>query len=63
MEVLTSREMEVARLVHQGKSNSDGAVALGISPSTFSSHLNNIFLKLGIHKRQELVLIVERWKK
>jgi DNA-binding CsgD family transcriptional regulator len=51
---LSSREAEIARLVEGRKSNKAIARALGISPRTVSTHLSNIYQKLGIASRGEL---------
>lgn len=51
---LSPRETEIARLVQERKSNKAIARALGISPRTVSTHLSNIYEKLGIGKRGEL---------
>ena len=55
---LTSREVEVARLVAAGKSNKAAARELGISPRTVSTHLSNIFQKLELGSRAELARAV-----
>ncbi len=52
---LSPRELEIARLVEERKSNKAIARALSISPRTVSTHLSNIFQKLGIGSRGELV--------
>lgn len=52
---LSSRELEIARLVEERKSNKAIARCLGISPRTVSTHLSNIYQKLGIGSRGELV--------
>ena len=51
---LTSREMDVARLVALRRSNKAIGKELGISPRTVSTHLSNIFQKLDITSRAEL---------
>ncbi len=53
-EALSRRELEIARLVAQRKSNKAIAKALGISPRTVSTHLSNAFQKLEIASRGEL---------
>ncbi|MBI4319316.1 MAG: response regulator transcription factor [Chloroflexi bacterium] len=62
-ETLTSREMEILRLVAQGKSNLDIARQLGISPRTVKGHLVNTFDKIGVESRTEAVVkcIREGW--
>jgi len=52
---LSGRELEIARLVEGRKSNKAIAKELGISPRTVSTHLSNIFQKVGVSSRGELV--------
>lgn len=54
---LTSRELQVARLVAEGKSNKQVAETLVLSERTVERHLGNIFEKTGIDSRARLV----RW--
>ena len=51
---LTERETDIARLVTARKSNKEIAVALGISARTVTTHVANIFSKLGVSSRGEL---------
>lgn len=53
-EGLTARELEICRLVAARKSNREIGEALDISPRTVSTHLSNIFAKLGVGSRGEL---------
>lgn len=48
---LTSREIEVLRLVAAGKTNKAIAGALAISEKTVARHLSNIFIKLDLPSR------------
>ncbi len=48
---LTSREVEVLRLVAAGRTNRGIAAALDVSEHTVARHLNNIFAKLGVSSR------------
>ena len=48
---LTSRELEVLRLVAAGNSNREIASALVISEHTVARHVQNIFAKLGVSSR------------
>jgi DNA-binding CsgD family transcriptional regulator len=51
---LTGREVDIARLVSERKSNKQIGEALGISARTVSTHLSNIFGKLDVSSRGEL---------
>jgi len=55
---LTPREAEVASLVADRKSNKAVAKELGVSPRTVTTHLSNIYRKLDIGSRGELVDMV-----
>jgi pimeloyl-ACP methyl ester carboxylesterase/DNA-binding CsgD family transcriptional regulator len=50
---LSGREIEVLRLVAQGKSNAEISEALVISTNTVVRHLSNIFAKIDVHNRTE----------
>ena len=52
---LTPQELNVARLVRQGMSNRDVAGRLFVSPRTVDFHLRNVFTKLGVASRAELI--------
>jgi DNA-binding CsgD family transcriptional regulator len=52
---LTPREREVLELVAEGKTNTEIAVLLWISPGTVRKHLENIFEKMGVHTRTAAV--------
>lgn len=51
---LTSREIEVVRLISRGRTNKEIAKALSISALTVKSHVQNIFKKCGLRRRGEL---------
>ena len=51
---MTGRELEIARLVARRRSNKEIGAALDVSPRTVSTHLSNIFTKLGVGSRGEL---------
>ena len=55
---LSAREVEIARLVAARKSNKEIGAALDISSRTVSTHLSNIFVKLGVGSRGELTDLV-----
>jgi two-component system NarL family response regulator len=50
---LTAREIEVLRLIVQGKSNKEIAAALFIAEGTVKIHINNILSKLGVSDRTQ----------
>ena len=50
---LTERELEVLRLVAEGRSNREIAGELFISPKTASVHVSNILSKLSVSNRGE----------
>ncbi len=53
---LSKREQEVVKLLLQGKSNKLIAASLGISDRTVEFHLKNIYAKLQVSSRIELIL-------
>jgi DNA-binding CsgD family transcriptional regulator len=57
---LTLRESQIVALVAEGKTNSQIALQLDISPNTVRAHLETVFLKLGISNRVELAVWVVR---
>jgi DNA-binding CsgD family transcriptional regulator len=57
---LTPREQEVLRLVAAGRTNTQIAAALFISPSTAGVHVSNIMSKLGVSTRTEAASVAIR---
>jgi DNA-binding CsgD family transcriptional regulator len=57
---LTERELQVARLVVDRRTNAEIAGVLYLSPKTVETHLRNIFQKLAVSTRAELARVVER---
>ena len=51
---LTGRELEVVRLVVEGRSNDEIGVALGIGSKTVETHLRRLFERFGAASRTEL---------
>jgi DNA-binding NarL/FixJ family response regulator len=51
----TSREIEVIRLLAEGKANKEIAVRLGITVRTVETHRAKIMFKLGLHSLTELI--------
>lgn len=52
---LTERETEVLAYLARGRSNTYIAEELVLSPTTVRGHIRNIYAKLDVHKRQELI--------
>lgn len=52
---LSKRESEVMALAARGRDSKVIQETLGVSASTVSTHMQNIYRKLGIHSRQELI--------
>jgi len=59
-EPLTEREVEVLRLVGQGQSNQQIAMALGISEATVRKHVSSILSKLHVASRTQAALYALR---
>jgi DNA-binding CsgD family transcriptional regulator len=57
---LSSREIEIAQMVADQKSNKTIGDALAISPRTVSTHLTHIYRKLDVATRRELADYVHR---
>jgi len=60
IESLTGRELQVARLVVDRKTNPQIAAELFLSQKTVETHLRNIFHKMGVTTRTALAYAVER---
>jgi len=57
---LTSRELEVLKLVAKGQSNREIGEELFISENTVKNHVRNILEKLHLHSRMEAVIYAVR---
>ncbi|WP_420643398.1 LuxR C-terminal-related transcriptional regulator [Candidatus Leptofilum sp.] len=55
LEPLSARELEVLRLVADGRSNREIAEQLFVTVGTVKKHLNNVYGKLGVARRTEAV--------
>lgn len=58
LNILTDRELEVARLAATGASNPEIAAELFLSRKTVERHLSNALARLGLRNRVELAAIV-----
>jgi LuxR family maltose regulon positive regulatory protein len=54
-EPLSSRELEVLRLLTVGQSNPDIARSLYVEVNTVKTHIRNLYGKLGVHNRMQAV--------
>jgi two-component system nitrate/nitrite response regulator NarL len=52
-EKLTARELEVLRLIEEGRSNKEIASLLSIEVPTVKNHVHRILEKLHVHRRSE----------
>jgi DNA-binding CsgD family transcriptional regulator len=59
---LSKREAEVLRFLAMGRSSDFIAEQLVISWNTARSHVHNVYVKLGVHSRQELIDLVDSLK-
>jgi DNA-binding NarL/FixJ family response regulator len=60
VDTLTERELEVAQLVVDRKTNREIAATLFLSQKTVEAHLHTIFRKVGVSSRVELARAMER---
>lgn len=54
-ELLTRRETEVLELLREGRQSTEIAAALGISTGTVRAHARNLYRKLGVSSRRDLL--------
>lgn len=57
LDALTSRELQVLRLVAEGLSNDEVATRLVMSPLTAKTHVSRILAKVGVRDRVQLVIV------
>lgn len=60
-EALSARELQVLRLVAEGRSNQEIAESLIVSPTTVKSHVQNILRKLNASDRTQASVQAVRW--
>ena len=51
---LTPQELQIARLLAEGRTTREAAAAIFVSPKTVEYHLRHVYDKLGIRSRDEL---------
>ena len=59
---LTERELRMAEGILAGRSNKELAYELGIAENTVRNHIYNLYRKLEIQKRIDLVLLVQKYQ-
>jgi len=57
---LTAREIEILKLMAEGKRNKEVAGRLGVTSDTVQQHIKNIYSKLQVHDRTEAVTVAIR---
>jgi DNA-binding CsgD family transcriptional regulator len=54
LDQLTPQELQIARLLAEGRTTREAAAAVFLSPKTIEYHLRNVYRKLGISSRDAL---------
>ncbi len=57
---ITKREEEILKLMLQGLTNKQIGNNLSISENTIKSHLKNIYIKFGVHKKRDLIILAHK---
>jgi ATP/maltotriose-dependent transcriptional regulator MalT len=60
LETLTERELQIARLIVDRRTNPQIAAELFLSPKTVETHIRHLFQKLGVDSRVAVARAVER---
>jgi DNA-binding CsgD family transcriptional regulator len=58
LDELTPQELQIAMLLAQGRTTREAAAALFLSPKTIEYHLRHVYMKLGVHSREELARVL-----
>ena len=53
---LTTRQLDVLRLLSNGRSTAEIATELGLSTTTVRNYIANLFVALGVHSRLQAVI-------
>ncbi len=56
---LTPQELQIARLLAEGRTTREAAAAIFVSPKTVEYHLRHVYDKLGVRSRQELAAALD----
>lgn len=56
---LSRRERDVLRLLREDLSNREMAERLGLSERTVEGHRNNVYRKLAVHNRAQLLAVLD----
>jgi len=59
---LTGRELEILRMLADGRDQVEIARALSVSPRTIGGHIEHILAKLGVHSRAQAVAAAYRMR-
>lgn len=57
--LLSRREAEVLQLLAHGYVNKEIAIRLGIAPATVDSHIKNLYRKLSVHSRVQVIRVAQ----
>lgn len=58
-EQLTKREQALASLLAKGYSNKEAAEIMGVTENTLRWHIKNLYKKIGVTKREELIMALK----
>jgi len=61
LQSLTTRELEIARLIADGKSNKEISSILFLSEGTIKNYVTNIFDKLQLNNRTEVAIFIKKY--